>query len=63
MGLGEKEGQLCELMGLFHDLGRFVQFSEYGTFSESVTGSHASMSVEKLKEDAVLRKIPPADDC
>lgn len=48
---------LCEIIGLFHDLGRFKQYSEYGTFSDSITGSHGELSVQLLVESQVLNRL------
>jgi len=57
MYLNKENKELGEIIGLFHDLGRFVQYSEYGTFSEAHTGSHATLSVEKLKKEKILRGL------
>lgn len=61
MQLDSRNKELGEIIGLFHDLGRFVQFSEYGTFSEVKTGSHATLSVEKLKKDKLLSGLREED--
>jgi len=49
--------KLCELIGLFHDVGRFKQYGEYGTFSDDVTGSHGKLSVDVLIEHNVLSNL------
>ncbi len=44
------------LAALFHDLGRFSQFSEHGTFHDGSSCNHAQRSVEVLEK---LRCLPP----
>lgn len=55
--LGDNCLLLCEVIGLFHDLGRFRQYSDYGTFDEKVTGSHAELSIKVLEEENPLYKL------
>lgn len=57
LNLDENNLKLCELIGLFHDVGRFKQYSEYGTFSDSITGSHGKISVDILVKYNVLKNI------
>lgn len=57
MKLDNANKELGKVIGLFHDLGRFVQFSEFGTFSEAKTGSHATLSVDKLKKENLLHEL------
>lgn len=45
---------ICELIGLFHDLGRFKQYTEFNSFSDSISGSHGDLSVKVLEENNVL---------
>lgn len=55
--LNEEGLMLCEIIGLYHDVGRFKQYSEYGTFSDAVTGSHSELSVQVLIEKNVLSSL------
>lgn len=55
--LDENNLKLSEIIGLFHDIGRFKQYSDYGTFSDSITGSHGKMSVDVLIEHNVLKNL------
>lgn len=57
MQLDIRRRELGEIIALFHDLGRFVQFSEFGTFSEAKTGSHATLSVQKLQKEKMLSEF------
>lgn len=58
LNLDENNLRLCETIGLFHDVGRFKQYAEYGTFADSVTGSHGKLSVDVLVENNVLKNLP-----
>ena len=53
-------GQMCmaEVTGLFHDLGRFVQYRRYGTFNDRQSVNHASLGIDVLNENAVLDMLP-----
>lgn len=48
---------LCEIIALFHDLGRFKQYAKYGTFDEKITGSHAKLSIEVLQEENPIDRL------
>ena len=58
-GLSDEKQQLCELTGLFHDLGRFKQYTEYNSFSDSISGSHGDLSVQILDVYNVLSELEP----
>ena len=54
LNLSTEEMLLAEVIGLFHDIGRFRQFAKYQTFSDSKSQNHAELGVEVLKENNVL---------
>ncbi len=58
--LGLETGQLflAKTIGLFHDVGRFPQYEQYGTFRDSISENHALLSVKVLKEHGVLDDFP-----
>ena len=56
--LGEKECCLAEVIALFHDLGRFEQFSKYKTFKDSDSEDHAALGVRVLKESGIISHLP-----
>lgn len=57
LSLSEKEVLLAEIIGLFHDIGRFKQYVKYQTFSDSKSQNHADLGVEVLKENDVLKDL------
>lgn len=45
--------ELAAIAGLYHDLGRFRQALEFGTMSDSITGSHGDMSADIFLNEAL----------
>ena len=56
--VSESDKALAELMALFHDLGRFEQFTKYKTFSDLRSINHAELSVLLLKKHKILAFLP-----
>jgi len=52
---------LAEVAALCHDLGRFPQFRDYGTFKDSDSVNHAQLSAQVLRESAALDFLPPEE--
>lgn len=61
IGLRDEDLQLVEVMGLFHDIGRFEQFAQYGTFADRVSVNHAEFGVQILKQKEILNKLGQDD--
>lgn len=58
LNLSEEEIKLAELIGLFHDIGRFEQVRMTDSFSDRDTGiNHGELSVKVLFEDGLIRKF------
>lgn len=53
--LREDRRNLAETLGLFHDVGRFPQLVNYGTFRDSISGDHAEASVQVLDAEDIWR--------
>ena len=51
LDLDSKETDRATEIGLFHDLGRFPQYAEYKTFTDSKSIDHGDKSEEILKEN------------
>lgn len=61
INLNEHDLWLCEIIGLFHDLGRFKQWTEYHTYNDIESIDHAALAVDILKEENVLDSIDEKD--
>jgi hypothetical protein len=61
VGLGKElhlpEAQLflAEAMALFHDIGRFEQYTKYRTYLDMESENHAELGVKVLKKNQVLK--------
>jgi len=53
------EGQLflAEAMALFHDVGRFEQYTKYRTYLDMKSENHAELGVKVLNKNQVLKNI------
>lgn len=52
--LSEKEIDLCWLMGMLHDIGRFEQLRRFDTFIDSKSINHAHFGVELLFDEGLI---------
>lgn len=50
LNLTTKESSLARLIGLFHDIGRFPQYSKYRTFSDENSVYHGDLGIKVLKD-------------
>ena len=60
--LSAHDVQLAEIMGLFHDVGRFRQFTLYRTFNDAVSEDHAALGLKTLDELPFFSRLAPADE-
>lgn len=56
--IGEEGYRLAETIALFHDLGRFEQFTKYKTFKDSESENHALLGIKVLKNTGILSQLP-----
>ena len=54
--LDNKEIQLATLIGLLHDIARFEQYTQYGTFRDRESVDHGDLGVEILKNNDYIKK-------
>lgn len=54
--------ELAEIMGLFHDVGRFRQYSIYKTFNDAVSEDHADLGLKVLSELDFIKKLRSEDE-
>ena len=57
LGLDAEKVLLAETVALFHDLGRFEQYRDYHSFSDTRSINHALKSVEVMKKNDVLKAL------
>ena len=57
-GGGERRLMLAQVAALCHDLGRFPQYREFGTFLDSQSINHAALSARILKQSSLLDFLP-----
>jgi putative nucleotidyltransferase with HDIG domain len=57
LGLNEEELNLAETVALFHDAGRFEQFSIYRTFLDRLSEDHAELGIKILDKYGILDKL------
>ncbi len=62
LGLSEKDLDLAEMMGLFHDVGRFRQFTLYQTFNDAKSEDHADLGIQVLQELPFMQKLAREDN-
>ena len=55
--LDEEKIRLAELIGIFHDIGRFEQARIYNTFNDRESFNHAELSVKVLFEEHLIDKF------
>ena len=54
LALDENQRRIAELIGLFHDVGRFPQFAQYRTYNDPRSVDHCRLGVEVLRTEGVL---------
>ena len=57
LGLNESDLRLAEITAMFHDVGRFEQYRQYGTFVDRKSVNHAMLGVRILGKLDVLKNL------
>jgi putative nucleotidyltransferase with HDIG domain len=58
LALDDSQKRVAELIALFHDIGRFPQFSQYRTYNDRKSVDHSQLGVETLRQEGVLSVLP-----
>jgi hypothetical protein len=58
LDLPEKDILVAEVLGLFHDIGRFSQYQRYATFRDDISENHAELGIKELSEAHILDDLP-----
>ncbi len=61
LDMSREECEIAWLLGMLHDLGRFVQIREYGTFNDLASINHALGSLRVLFEEGYMRRFLKSD--
>lgn len=59
LSLSPADRELAWVIGMLHDIGRFEQVRRYNTFSDADSVDHATLGVELLFEDGLIRDYLP----
>lgn len=57
LNLSEEQINTAEIIGLYHDIGRFEQFKTHKTFKDFMSVNHASLGIKILEENRVLENL------
>ena len=60
--LNQHDSQLAEIIGLFHDVGRFRQYSLYKSFNDSETEDHADLGIKVIDELNFFDELSDVDN-
>ncbi len=62
LNLNEHDKNLAEIIGLFHDVGRFRQYSLYKTFNDSESEDHANLGIKVIDELEFFKELSDSDN-
>ncbi len=57
LGWNPSEANRAEALGWLHDVGRFSQFAEFGTFTDATSVNHGERGWEIVREDGILSPL------
>lgn len=57
LNLPQDDIKLAEIIGIFHDIGRFEQVKQFNTFVDKDSVNHAEYGVKVLFEDGLIEKF------
>jgi len=60
LGLHDSELRIAEVTALFHDIGRFEQYTRYRTFVDNRSENHGELGVKVLLQEKALRDLDEA---
>lgn len=59
--LSPHDAELAEIIGLFHDVGRFRQYSIYKTFNDADSEDHADLALKVIDELEFFKELSAQD--
>lgn len=57
LNLNADQVRIAEVMGLMHDIGRFEQLIDYGTFADGKSIDHAQLGIKVLEKEQTLAAL------
>lgn len=57
LNLPQQDIALAELLGLYHDIGRFRQYLKYKTFRDDLSENHAELGVKEIFHSSILNGL------
>ena len=61
LNFSKHDSELAEIIGLFHDVGRFRQYSIYKTFNDADSEDHADLAIKVIDELDFFKKLSAVD--
>lgn len=61
LNLPKHDAELAEIIGLFHDVGRFRQYSLYKTFNDADSEDHADLALKVIDELEFFKELAASD--
>lgn len=61
LNFSKNDAELAEIIGLFHDVGRFRQYSIYKTFNDADSEDHADLGIKVIEELDFFKKLSPVN--
>lgn len=61
MNFNEHDIWLCEMIGLFHDIGRFEQWTKYETYNDHDSIDHGDLAYKIVQDENILDDINDID--
>ncbi len=59
--LNEHDIMLAKMIGLFHDVGRFYQFTVYRTFNDALSENHAKLGLKVISDLPFMKELSSND--
>jgi hypothetical protein len=59
--LSDNQKRVAEAVALFHDIGRFEQFTKYRTYNDARSVDHCLLGLDVLRETKVLNGVAPEE--
>ena len=55
--LNSEDQTICQIIGLFHDIGRFEQWTDYHTYEDAKSIDHGDLSADIIQREGILKEF------